>query len=69
MPHHDGTGPGGEGPMTGRGLGYCVIPLSTSAEELGYLEKREKALKQELARIRGRMRQIKEPASAVRSEP
>ena len=23
MPGFDGTGPSGEGPMTGRGLGYC----------------------------------------------
>ena len=23
MPGFDGTGPNGEGPMTGRGLGYC----------------------------------------------
>lgn len=24
MPGGDGTGPGGQGPMTGRGLGYCA---------------------------------------------
>lgn len=24
MPRGDGTGPRGEGPMTGRGMGYCV---------------------------------------------
>ncbi|HHX32001.1 MAG TPA: DUF5320 domain-containing protein [Bacteroidales bacterium] len=23
MPRRDGTGPGGDGPMTGRGLGFC----------------------------------------------
>lgn len=28
MPGFDGTGPMGMGPMTGRGMGYCVIPLS-----------------------------------------
>jgi hypothetical protein len=27
MPGFDGTGPRGIGPMTGRGLGYCVMPL------------------------------------------
>ncbi len=27
MPGHDGTGPAGTGPMTGRGKGYCVIKL------------------------------------------
>jgi len=25
MPRFDGTGPNGEGPMTGRGRGYCVL--------------------------------------------
>lgn len=27
MPGHDGTGPRGLGPMTGKGNGYCVIRL------------------------------------------
>jgi hypothetical protein len=27
MPGFDGTGPLGLGPMTGRGMGYCVLPL------------------------------------------
>lgn len=27
MPLKDGTGPRGQGPMTGRGMGYCVQPL------------------------------------------
>jgi len=27
MPGFDGTGPSGRGPMTGRGMGYCAIPL------------------------------------------
>lgn len=27
MPRFDGTGPGGGGPMTGRGEGYCVVQL------------------------------------------
>ncbi|MBN1384835.1 MAG: DUF5320 domain-containing protein [Elusimicrobia bacterium] len=31
MPFGDGTGPRGEGPMTGWGMGYCVVPLSGSA--------------------------------------
>ncbi len=25
MPGYDGTGPSGKGPMTGQGLGYCVL--------------------------------------------
>lgn len=28
MPLFDGTGPQGEGPMTGRGMGYCVLQES-----------------------------------------
>jgi len=27
MPRFDGTGPRGQGPMTGRGEGYCVLTL------------------------------------------
>ena len=27
MSNQDGTGPRGEGPLTGRGMGYCVVPL------------------------------------------
>ena len=32
MPGLDGTGPRSEGPMTGRGEGYCAIRLSESGE-------------------------------------
>ena len=28
MPRGDGTGPLGQGPMTGRGMGYCVMEIS-----------------------------------------
>ena len=28
MPGFDGTGPLGQGPMTGRGMGYCVLRIS-----------------------------------------
>lgn len=27
MPRFDGTGPRGRGPMTGGGMGYCVLPV------------------------------------------
>ncbi|MGD8253356.1 MAG: DUF5320 domain-containing protein [Syntrophobacterales bacterium] len=27
MPRFDGTGPGGRGPMTGKGRGYCAMPV------------------------------------------
>lgn len=29
MPGFNGTGPRGLGPMTGRGMGYCVLPYSS----------------------------------------
>jgi len=28
MPNFDGTGPMGQGPMTGGGRGYCAVPLT-----------------------------------------
>ena len=28
MPRFDGTGPMGRGPLTGRGMGFCAVPLS-----------------------------------------
>ena len=28
MPRYDGTGPCGQGPMTGRGLGFCVMRVN-----------------------------------------
>jgi hypothetical protein len=30
MPRYDGTGPMGMGPMTGKGKGYCIVPLDDS---------------------------------------
>lgn len=36
MPSFDGTGPQGKGPMTGKGLGYCV--LRESGEKSGRME-------------------------------
>ncbi|MDD5254505.1 MAG: DUF5320 domain-containing protein [Candidatus Omnitrophica bacterium] len=34
MPGFDGTGPMGQGPMTGGGRGYCAMPIS--AEGAGF---------------------------------
>jgi len=48
MPGLDGTGPNEMGPMTGRGMGYCCIPLSTCDEELTYLKKRVEVLSRQL---------------------
>lgn len=35
MPGFDGTGPDGLGEMTGRGLGYCVVPIDSNARDWG----------------------------------
>ena len=32
MPRFDGTGPRGQGPMTGRGEGYCAMRIPDSGE-------------------------------------
>jgi len=32
MPRFDGTGPQGQGPMTGRGEGYCSLALPRSGQ-------------------------------------
>ena len=32
MPGYDGTGPRGEGPMTGGARGYCVLPAGYAVQ-------------------------------------
>jgi hypothetical protein len=32
MPRFDGTGPRGQGPMTGRGEGYCAVKIPESGD-------------------------------------
>ena len=62
MPGFDGTGPRGTGPMTGRGRGYCVIPLSTQDQDLDFLKKREQALREELEQIEARIVRLEAPS-------
>ena len=38
MPGFDGTGPRGMGPFTGRGMGYCAVPVSGTVPAGGYYE-------------------------------
>jgi len=33
MPRYDGTGPHGQGPMTGRGMGFCVMRVNKDGME------------------------------------
>jgi hypothetical protein len=68
MPGLDGTGPRGIGPMTGRGMGYCVVPLSTQEEELDYLRKRAEAIRRNLKQIEVRIRKLEKAKSAVNKE-
>ena len=59
MPNFDGTGPDGKGPMTGLGRGYCVIPISTPAQELGFLRNQARILQEHLKQIRTRISEVK----------
>jgi len=68
MPGFNGTGPRGIGPMSGRGMGYCVIPLSTQEEELDYLKKRAQVMRGELRQIEVRIRTLEKPRSAITKE-
>ena len=63
MPKFDGLGPKGKGPMTGRGSGYCVIPINTPEEELGFLKNQEQALKKQLKHVKTRIRRIENNAN------
>ena len=65
MPGFNGTGPRGIGPVTGRGMGYCVIPLSTQDQELDFLKNRAQALREELGQIKTRIRGLE----ALRAKP
>jgi hypothetical protein len=70
MPGFDGTGPRGMGPMTGRGRGYCVVPLSAQAEDLDYLKERARAMRRELEQIESRIRKLEKPGVQLpRSKP
>jgi hypothetical protein len=59
MPNYDGTGPEGKGPMTGFGRGYCVIPLSSSEQELDILRNQARVLQAQLKQIRNRIKGVR----------
>jgi hypothetical protein len=58
MPNYDGTGPDGKGPMTGLGRGYCVIPISSSEQEIELLRNQEHVLQTQLKQIRNRIKGV-----------
>jgi hypothetical protein len=66
MPEKDGTGPRGKGPMTGRGSGYCIIPLNTTQEDCNYLKNQEKVLREQLDYIETRLKGLE--TTTCRSE-
>ncbi len=59
MPNFDGTGPRGKGPMTGCGRGYCVVPISSSEQELVFLRSQAQALQAQLKQVRARIKGVK----------
>jgi len=59
MPNYDGAGPDGKGPMTGFGRGYCVIPISSSEQELNLLRNQTHVLREQLKQIRTRINGVK----------
>ena len=58
MPNYDGTGPNGKGPMTGFGRGYCVIPITSSEQELEFLKGQAEALKDGLKELENEIGKI-----------
>jgi hypothetical protein len=63
MPKKDGTGPSGKGPMTGRGGGYCIIPIDTPEQELEFLNNQAQALGRQLKHIKTRINKIRRAES------
>lgn len=75
MPRLDGTGPQGQGPLTGRGFGSCGAGLRrgygygrgwgrqrfiSPKNELSALEQEEKALQEEIKAIQEEKRALKD---------
>ena len=68
MPNFDGTGPRGKGPMTGGGMGYCVIPLSSPEQKLDLLRNQTQVLQAELKQIRTRIKGLERKEAASSKE-
>jgi hypothetical protein len=63
MPNRDGTGPEGKGPMTGRGMGDCVIRITSSRQELDLLVNQVQLLQAQLEKTRAKIKAIKRKAT------
>ena len=64
MPRFDGTGPMGQGPRTGRGMGNCgygcVRRFYSKKEESEMLKEEEQILEKDLKAIKERLSEIKD---------
>jgi hypothetical protein len=63
MPKRGGIGPHGNGPMTGRVNGDCIIPLNTTGQKPEFLKNREQALEKQLQYIKDRIRKMQKEES------
>lgn len=70
MPRFDGTGPQGQGPMTGRGLGPCGLGLRRGGgygfrrfispkNEITALTEEQKILEEELKAVKEKLENLK----------
>ncbi|MFC1905208.1 DUF5320 domain-containing protein [Chloroflexota bacterium] len=66
MPGFYGTGPCGKGPITGGGMGYCIVPLDTPEQEACYLKNRVHVLDIQLRRIKARINELEEVETVSR---
>ena len=58
MPNRDGTGPEGKGSLTGLGRGYCIIPISSSEQELEFLKNQAHVLQMQLRQVKNRIKGV-----------
>ncbi len=58
MPNHDGTGPKGKGPLTGWGMGDCVLQLNNAEQEHDYLVSQAQLLQLQLNKTRARIKAL-----------
>ncbi len=68
MPRQDGTGPTGQGPMTGRGMGPCAGGMGYSRRACGFGYRRFISPKNELKALENEKAMMEEELEALREE-
>lgn len=68
MPKFDGTGPNGQGPMTGRGMGPCTGGVAYGRRGCGFGYRRFISPKNELAALENEKAMLEEELKAMREE-